>query len=114
LVLLPHTIAGHIEFLESLPNHVYIFCRDHTSLSYVKSVHPFPQNVQFGRDMAFFYPFSRWVSMSSNGEPTRSIATYLFSFRCAEVDLRVSDLCEKSCELGINRDLLEDYHIGNF
>ena len=51
LVLLSHSVEGHEEFLQSLPSHVYIFCRELSSLNYVKSMHPFPQNVQFGRDM---------------------------------------------------------------
>ena len=119
LVLLSHSVEGHEAFLQSLPSHVYIFCRELSSLAYVKSKHPFPQNVQFGRDMSFFYPYATMLAHLNHqnqagvsaGANSPSLQ-YLFSFRCAEVELRINDLCEKTCELGINRDLLEEHHIG--
>lgn len=115
LVLLSHSVEGHEGFLQSLPSHVYIFCRELSSLAYVKSKHPFPQNVQFGRDMSFFYPYAAMLTHLNHQKPAAATAgtlSYMFSFRCAEVELRINDLCEKTCELGINRDLLEEHHIG--
>ena len=52
IIILPHTISGNENLLQSLPNNVFIFCRDHISWSYCRSLSKFPQNILFGHDLA--------------------------------------------------------------
>lgn len=76
LIILPHTIQGHTNLLKSLRSNVIIFCREHMSYKYCKKVVPFPQNVFFSRDMAFYSNLSAY---GNTNYPSRT--NDLFAFR---------------------------------
>ena len=53
LVLLPHTIAGNVELLQSLGRNTFIFARERISFRHIVSNMNYPENCFIDHDLAF-------------------------------------------------------------
>ncbi len=61
LILLPQTITGHAALLESLPQHVHLFCRDRVSFDYLAGLR-LRARVFLDHDVALRLPAREWLA----------------------------------------------------
>lgn len=61
LILLPQTITGHAALLESLPEHVHLFCRDRVSFDYLTGL-KLQARVFLDHDVALRLPAREWLA----------------------------------------------------
>ncbi len=55
------------EFLENLPAHVTVFCRERISYELVLECAAHPDNIGLSEDLAFFYDYSPWMEKQASG-----------------------------------------------
>jgi len=54
IIVLPHTITGHEQFLRNSPSNLKIICREKYSYQYLISIFPYKDNISLSKDLAFY------------------------------------------------------------
>lgn len=98
ILLLPHTIYNVDDILESLGNNITLFCREKTSLEYVKSKFKYQNNIYIDHDMAFHLDKKYYDNNTINTND------YINAFR---VDAEKTNISIPDDNYDISLDLME-------